>query len=38
MGIDEDGRTCILNTSGNPSVHLILRGGKYGPNYYEEYV
>ena len=38
MGIDEDGRTCILNTSGNPSVHIILRGGKYGPNYYEEYV
>jgi 3-deoxy-7-phosphoheptulonate synthase len=38
MGIDEDGRSCILNTSGNPSVHLILRGGKHGPNYYEEYV
>ena len=38
MGIDEDGRTCILHTSGNPSVHLILRGGRGGPNYYEEYV
>lgn len=38
MGIDEEGRTCILNTSGNPSSHLILRGGKHGPNYYEEYV
>jgi len=38
QGIDEDGRICILNTSGNPSAHLILRGGKHGPNYYEEYV
>ncbi len=38
LGIDEDGRICILHTSGNPSLHLILRGGKHGPNYYEEYV
>lgn len=38
IGIDEEGRTCMLNTTGNPSVHMILRGGRKGPNYYEEYV
>lgn len=38
LGIDEGGRICILHTSGNPSVHLILRGGRQGPNYYEEFV
>ena len=38
LGIDDDGRTCILSTSGNDAAHLILRGGKRGPNYYEEAV
>ena len=38
MGINKDGRTCILNTTGNKSVHLILRGGREGPNYCENYV
>ncbi len=38
LGIDDEGRTCILSTAGNDSVHLILRGGKVGPNYYEETV
>lgn len=38
LGIDEDGKICVLHTSGNPSVHLILRGGRQGPNYYEEFV
>ncbi len=33
LGIDEDGRTCIVNTKGNTSGHLILRGGTSGPNY-----
>jgi len=33
LGIDNDGRTCIVNTSGNPWGHLILRGGRSGPNY-----
>ena len=31
MGIDKDGKTCILNTSGNDAVHIILRGGKKRP-------
>ena len=27
VGIDDDGRTAIVKTSGNPDVHLVLRGG-----------
>ncbi|MBI9105968.1 MAG: 3-deoxy-7-phosphoheptulonate synthase [Spirochaetales bacterium] len=38
LGIDDDGQTCILSTSGNEATHLILRGGIVGPNYYEETV
>ena len=38
MGIDKDGRTCILSTTGNRSVHIILRGGRGGPNYQKNYV
>ncbi len=33
LGIDVRGRTCIINTKGNPWGHLILRGGRSGPNY-----
>ncbi|MCC6483559.1 MAG: 3-deoxy-7-phosphoheptulonate synthase, partial [Armatimonadetes bacterium] len=33
LGIDMDGQTCIVNTKGNPLGHLILRGGRSGPNY-----
>ncbi|HWB01267.1 MAG TPA: 3-deoxy-7-phosphoheptulonate synthase [Pirellulales bacterium] len=33
LGIDIDGRTCVVNTNGNPWGHLILRGGRSGPNY-----
>ncbi len=35
LGIDRQGRTCIVNTKGNPYGHLILRGGSGGPNYTE---
>lgn len=38
IGIDQEGRTCVLNTTGNPSGHLILRGGRNGPNYAPESV
>ena len=38
LGIDDEGRTCILSTAGNEATHLILRGGNLGPNYYEETV
>ena len=33
LGIDHDGRTCVVQTNGNPWGHLILRGGSKGPNY-----
>ena len=33
LGIDPQGRTCIVRSAGNPWGHLILRGGHDGPNY-----
>jgi 3-deoxy-7-phosphoheptulonate synthase len=38
IGIDQSGKTCIFKTRGNMGSHLILRGGRRGPNYYEESV
>ena len=32
LGIDQDGKTCVVQTNGNPWVHIVLRGGKR-PNY-----
>jgi len=33
LGVTSQGLSAIVSTSGNPSCHLILRGGKSGPNY-----
>ncbi len=33
LGIDHQGRTCIVHTTGNSDGHLVLRGGTNGPNY-----
>ncbi|MCH7481827.1 MAG: 3-deoxy-7-phosphoheptulonate synthase [Chloroflexi bacterium] len=33
LGIDMDGRTCVVQTTGNAYGHLILRGGVSGSNY-----
>lgn len=33
LGIDHDGKTCVMSTRGNDVGHLILRGGRNGPNY-----
>jgi len=33
FGIDDEGRACVVSTSGNPDCHVILRGGHAGPNY-----
>ena len=38
IGIDQSGQTCVLQTTGNKGVHLIMRGGLNRPNYYEENV
>jgi len=32
LGIDQDGKTCVVKTNGNRWVHIVLRGGKR-PNY-----
>lgn len=33
LGINADGLASIVATTGNPDGHLVLRGGKGGPNY-----
>ena len=33
LGIDHFGQTCIVHTNGNPYGHLVMRGGRDGPNY-----
>ncbi|WP_298616028.1 3-deoxy-7-phosphoheptulonate synthase [uncultured Thermosynechococcus sp.] len=33
LGINAEGRASIVATTGNPDTHLVLRGGKDGPNY-----
>lgn len=35
LGIDEDGYTSVIRTTGNPAGHLVLRGGRSQPNYDE---
>lgn len=36
VGMDDNGQVSVVDTIGNPYGHLILRGGKNGPNYYAE--
>ncbi len=38
IGIDEQGRSSIFRTKGNPWAHIVLRGGKGGPNYGSEHI
>lgn len=33
LGMDETGHIAVVKTKGNPYGHIILRGGKNGPNY-----
>jgi 3-deoxy-7-phosphoheptulonate synthase len=33
LGINAQGMASIVTTTGNPDGHLVLRGGKHGPNY-----
>jgi len=33
LGIDQDGSTSLVKTTGNPDSHLVLRGGRDGTNY-----
>ena len=36
LGIDGEGRTCVVQSKGNPWGCLVLRGGRSGPNYSAE--
>jgi 3-deoxy-7-phosphoheptulonate synthase len=38
FGVDGSGRSAIVRTTGNPDVHVVLRGGSDGPNYAVEHV
>ena len=38
LGIDHFGQTSVIHTNGNPNGHMVLRGGRFGPNYAQEYV
>ena len=38
MGVTKQGISAIVATTGNPSCHVILRGGDDGPNYGEEQI
>ena len=33
LGIDQDGKTSVVTTEGNPNTHLVLRGGENKPNF-----
>ncbi|PZR52362.1 3-deoxy-7-phosphoheptulonate synthase [Xylanimonas oleitrophica] len=36
FGADAEGRAAAVETAGNPDCHVILRGGRSGPNYSRE--
>ncbi|MGH8048821.1 MAG: 3-deoxy-7-phosphoheptulonate synthase [Chthoniobacterales bacterium] len=38
LGIDQDGSTSIIKTTGNPHCHVVLRGGRDGANYEPHHV
>jgi 3-deoxy-7-phosphoheptulonate synthase len=33
LGINHEGRIAVVKTTGNPDVHIVLRGGRNAPNY-----
>ncbi len=38
LGIDQDGSTSIVKTTGNPDSHVVLRGGRDGTNFEPHHV
>ncbi|UFU07116.1 3-deoxy-7-phosphoheptulonate synthase [Ruania halotolerans] len=38
LGVDTQARAALVETAGNPDSHVILRGGRRGPNYGAEHV
>ena len=38
FGVTSAGAAAVVTTAGNPDTHVVLRGGRSGPNYQPEYV
>jgi 3-deoxy-7-phosphoheptulonate synthase len=38
FGVTHAGGVAVVTTAGNPDTHVILRGGRQGPNYHAEHV
>ena len=38
IGINQDGKTCVVRTKGNRDSHIILRGGSKSTNYSPEHI
>ena len=38
LGITADGESALVRTRGNPDRHIVLRGGRKGPNFAPEFV
>ncbi|EJD37224.1 3-deoxy-7-phosphoheptulonate synthase [Auricularia subglabra TFB-10046 SS5] len=38
LSVGQEGLSSIVETEGNPDVHIILRGGSHGPNFAAEHV
>jgi 3-deoxy-7-phosphoheptulonate synthase len=38
LGINQDGRTAVFQTRGNPYGHIVLRGGGGKPNYTSDFI
>jgi 3-deoxy-7-phosphoheptulonate synthase len=38
LGINMENNSCIVKTNGNPDTHIILRGGRDGPNYESSHI
>ncbi|WP_135229788.1 3-deoxy-7-phosphoheptulonate synthase [Deinococcus fonticola] len=38
FSVDDDGHPIVVHTRGNPHGHVILRGGRNGPNYAPQFV
>ncbi|QAY74375.1 3-deoxy-7-phosphoheptulonate synthase [Agromyces protaetiae] len=38
FGADDEGQAAVVATTGNPAAHIVLRGGRGGPNYAPEHI
>ena len=38
LGVNDNGMASIVNTTGNPDGHIVLRGGSKGPNFETQYI